>query len=107
MVAVTAAGCFPYFSKLAALDMYGLNDPHLARHRPEDFGYGYMGHELMSPEYVVSRAPEIVVFHIGRNPSIPTAFVRTDFLNQYQLVSIEVPGWEGRPGYVWLRSGFP
>jgi arabinofuranosyltransferase len=107
VIAVTAAGCLPYFSKLPALDMHGLNDAHLARNRPDDFGYGYMGHELMDPEYVVSRAPEIVIFHIGRNPSIPADFVRTDFLNEYERVSIDVPGWDGHPGYVWLRGGFP
>ena len=34
LFAVTAAGCLPYFSELPALDMLGLNDRHIAHHRP-------------------------------------------------------------------------
>jgi hypothetical protein len=65
LVAVTAAGCIPYWSGLPALDMLGLNDHHLARHRPAEFGSGRLGHELGDGAYVLSREPDLIVYHVG------------------------------------------
>jgi hypothetical protein len=65
LVAVTAAGCIPYWSGLPALDMLGLNDHHLARHRPTEFGSGRLGHELGDGAYVLSRKPDLIVYHVG------------------------------------------
>ena len=62
LVAVTAAGCIPYFSRLPSLDMLGLNDRYLATHPPKDLGEGYIGHELGDGAYVLSRAPDLVIF---------------------------------------------
>jgi hypothetical protein len=65
LMAVTAAGCLPYWSHLPALDMLGLNDYYLPRHPPEDFGHGVLAHELGDGAYVLSQHPDIIVFHIG------------------------------------------
>ena len=65
LVAVTAAGCIPYWSGLPSLDMLGLNDHHLARHRPPEFGSGRLGHELGDGAYVLSREPDLIVYHVG------------------------------------------
>ena len=65
VVAVTAAGCIPYWSELPAIDLLGLNDHYLARQRPKGFGQGLLGHELGDPDYVLRRAPDLVVFHVG------------------------------------------
>lgn len=65
LLAVTAAGCLPFWSELPALDMLGLNDAWLPRHPPADFGSGPIGHELGSGRYVLERAPDLIVFHIG------------------------------------------
>jgi len=61
LIAVNAAGCFPYVSRLPSLDMLGLNDFHIAHHRPPDMGEGPIGHELGDGSYVLSRKPDIVV----------------------------------------------
>lgn len=65
LIAVTAAGCLPYWSELPSLDMLGLNDYYLPRNPPPDFGSGYLGHELGSGAYVFSRQPDILVFNVG------------------------------------------
>ena len=62
LVAVTAAGCIPYFSGLPSLDMLGLNDHYLATHRPEDTGGSYIGHEVGDGAYVLGRQPDLVIF---------------------------------------------
>ncbi len=90
-LAVTAAGTLPYFSRLPALDMQGLNDRHIAR-RPSEAGF--LGHDHGDGPYVLGRAPDIIAFRgPGRGPP---AFVsgrqmRHDprFRNNYKLVRFE------------------
>ena len=65
LVAVTAAGCIPYWSELPALDMLGLNDYYLPRHPPSDLGQGFLGHEIGNGKYVLDRKPDIIVFLTG------------------------------------------
>ncbi len=69
LLAVTAAGCLPYWSELPALDMLGLNDYYLPRHKPQDVGSGLLGHELGDGEYILQRAPDIIVFNVGSRPA--------------------------------------
>ena len=68
LVAVTAAGTIPYFSKLPSLDMLGLNDRHIARQRPEKAGD--LAHDHADGAYVLDRAPDLIVFSLG----IPAGF---------------------------------
>jgi hypothetical protein len=62
LIAVNAAGCLPYFSRLPAIDMLGLNDFYIARHPPAEMGHGPIGHELGDGSYVLSRKPDLIVF---------------------------------------------
>ena len=62
LLAVDPAGCLPYASRLPSLDMLGLNDSHIARHRPPDMGKGVVGHELGDGVYVLSRKPDLIAF---------------------------------------------
>jgi len=57
LMAVTEAGCLPYWSELPSLDMMGLNDYYLPRHPPKDMGQGLIGHELGDGRYVLDRKP--------------------------------------------------
>ncbi len=61
LLAVDAAGAIPFYSGLRSIDMLGLNDAHIARHRSESFGQGIQGHELGDGAYVLSREPDIIV----------------------------------------------
>jgi arabinofuranosyltransferase len=69
LVAVTAAGCIPYWSELPALDMLGLNDYYLPRHPPPGIGRGLIGHELGDGRYVLAQNPDIIVFSVGTEPA--------------------------------------
>lgn len=73
LLAIDAAGAIPFYAELRSLDMLGLNDAQIARHRSESFGQGIQGHELGDGAYVLSREPDIVVS--GRLGSGRLAFV--------------------------------
>lgn len=71
LFAVDSAGCLPWFSKLPALDMLGLNDHYLAHHPPLDMGTNDLGHELGDGAYVLSRQPDLVLFGIPSDHGRP------------------------------------
>ncbi len=107
LLAVDAAGCLAYFSRLPALDMLGINDRFLASHPPPDFGHDRAGHELGSGEYVMSRAPDLVL------PCLPQGathgcyrsgrelLTREDFRAHYRLLN-----FEGRTPYTFRSQIF-
>ncbi len=68
LLAVTAAGCLPYWSELPCLDMLGLNDYYLPRHKTNMIGLGPLGHELGDTAYVLEQRPDIICFHTGIDP---------------------------------------
>lgn len=63
VIAVAAAGAIPYYSRLPTIDMYGLNDAHIA-HRPFP---ERRGGRLMKWDnaYVLSRQPDLIVINRG------------------------------------------
>jgi hypothetical protein len=62
LIAVSAAGALPYAAGFPCVDMLGLNDYYLPRHKPSEFGAGFIGHELGDGAYIISRKPDIVIF---------------------------------------------
>jgi arabinofuranosyltransferase len=132
LLAVTAAGCLPYWSELPALDMMGLSDYYLPRHRPESFGTGMVGHELGDGAYVLSRNPDLIVFDVGApDPSWrsgaeleklaefharfvpvplrtePEGYTATVFMNRYsdRIGVVRTPGSLSVPGYLFTGAG--
>jgi arabinofuranosyltransferase len=100
LIAVTAAGCLPYWSELPALDMMGLNDYYLPRHPPPDFGTGFIGHELGDGRYVLSRNPDIIIFNTGSGPFYRSGeeLDRTpEFHARYVPVTLRAPAAEFPP----------
>ena len=71
LLAVTASGAVPYWSRLPALDLFGLADRHIARTRPPDWGEGMLGHEAGDAAYMLSRKPDLILFGTpgGREPT--------------------------------------
>jgi len=63
LIAVTASGSIPYWSDLNAIDMYGLNDYYCHAIR-SGFRHGFPGHELGDGRYILSRRPDLILFHI-------------------------------------------
>jgi len=63
LVAVPSAGAIPFYSRLPTIDMYGLNDAHVARVPFPEIGRG----RLMKWDnaYVLSRTPDLIVINRG------------------------------------------
>ncbi len=95
LLAVDAAGCLPYYSRLPAIDMLGINDKYLAAHPPPGFGHGRLGHELGNGAYVMSRAPDLVLPCLSQGAdhgcyrSGRELLARADFRQHYRLLNFE------------------
>lgn len=108
VLAVTAAGTLPYFSRLPAIDMLGLNDRWLATHPPADFGYGRLGHELGDGAYVFRRRPDLIIMcgaHGGESGCFRGSrelVSQPGFHDEYRLLTVRGArrGFETR---VWAR----
>jgi hypothetical protein len=59
-IAVIPAGAIPYESGLETIDMLGISDEHIA-HRDLELGAFAAGHEKYDTEYVLDRAPDIII----------------------------------------------
>jgi len=68
LVALNPAGIIPFYSKLPAIDMLGLNDVHIARRGRRDRGLPF-GHQAGDGNYVLSRRPDIILFKGGDSPT--------------------------------------
>lgn len=71
LLAVDAAGCLPYFSGLPSLDMLGLNDKHIARHRRPGYQPGKLAHDLGDGQYVFDRKPDLFIFNSPYGDYVP------------------------------------
>jgi hypothetical protein len=106
LLAVDAAGCMPYASRLPSLDMLGLNDSHISHHRPGNMGKGFLGHELGDGDYVMTRKPDLMAFcwrGDSNQPCLPSDqdMARTpNFLRHYRLVFFRAPGTDAA---LWTR----
>jgi arabinofuranosyltransferase len=65
-IATAAAGAIPYYSGLRTIDIFGLNDAHIARLPFPDIQRA--GLMKWDAEYIVSRQPEIIVINRGYVP---------------------------------------
>lgn len=109
LLAVEPAGGPPYASRMAAVDMLGLNDPVLAHMRPETFGTGRVGHELGDGDYTLSRRPDILMFCRPRNDGRSCfrgshqLMRKQVFRREHRLVRIDVRGTKRVVSRIWFR----
>jgi len=114
LMAVTAAGSFPYWTGFPSLDMLGLNDAYIASHAPPDFGQGWAGHELGDAPYVLRRAPDLIQFSAIRR-SEETGYFRVEqdlartaeFRARYRLVTFEASSPREARWRIWVRWESP
>jgi nicotinamide riboside transporter PnuC len=106
LIAVTAAGCLPFFTGFPAIDMHGLNDAYMTRHKPESFGSGRVGHEIMNLNYILSRRPEIIVLHLGKH-AYGSEFGKQKAIKQsYRPYKVKTHGRLPFNPTIWLRREF-
>lgn len=106
VIATNTAGTVPYYSGFVAIDTLGLADRHIATRRIPGMGRGLAGHEKGDGAYVLSRAPDLVMF--GAAPGRRTPEFRGDrelwalpgFHDAYVLEGADLPS--GRRA-VWYR----
>lgn len=105
---VEAAGCLGYFSKLPAVDLLGLNDRAIARHRPAGAdrrrpGHGF-GATRADYDYVVERGVDLLFRHIGRNRKRPGVLKHDGRGGTAQFTRIAVHArLRRRPHWAWLN----
>lgn len=107
LIAVHAAGVLPFYAGRPTLDMWGLNDAHIARAEVDDFGKGTAGHERHDYAYVLSRAPDLILPERGLVTADPVYLpdppeFPAGFSDQYQSVSVRLP--DGRALNFWRRN---
>lgn len=104
-VALTAAGSVGYYSRLPVLiDMYGLNDRYLTRNRPSDFGHGLIGHEVGDNAYVLSKKPDVIVFHVGDRQPWMGMGQEPAFVGHYTPRPLPADPNTGVVRYIWTRN---
>ncbi len=95
LLAVEPGGCIPFWSQLPSIDMLGLNDYYIPRHPPQNFGQGWIGHELGDGPYVLSRQPDMVLFCLpggSADPCFTSGKQMTEdpsFYEHYTLVNFQ------------------
>jgi hypothetical protein len=111
-LAVDAAGAVPFYSRLPAIDMVGLNDRWIATHPPDQVGVGFLGHELGDGASVLARHPDFVL--LGRPPGEVAFELRSEkqmieteeFQRDYRALFLEI----GDPPLIarlWTRLTSP
>ncbi|TPV93472.1 MAG: hypothetical protein B7733_20080 [Myxococcales bacterium FL481] len=119
LLAVTAAGSVPYFSRLPALDMLGLNDRHIAR-QPGDPKRA-LAHNHGDGTYVLDRAPDLVLFgpprgrgpinlagqQMGKDPRFAAGYLGVPFeaLDPYFVANHTFVRSRGRVGMSVTNTG--
>ncbi|MBS0207976.1 MAG: hypothetical protein JSS27_03385 [Planctomycetes bacterium] len=105
LMAVTAAGCLPYYTEFPALDMLGLCDRHIAR-QPPATSDGWLAHDHGDGRYVLDRRPELIVFHIGSPQPMFVSGLQMAadprFHRDYRQVKLPY-GPERKTAYIWVR----
>ena len=96
VLAVHAAGILPYYTGLETIDMWGLNDAHIARAPVDDLGKGIAGHERHDYAYVLSRRPDYILPERGLVTEVPIELADPpefgpDFRTWYQPASTKTP----------------
>jgi 4-amino-4-deoxy-L-arabinose transferase-like glycosyltransferase len=60
-IALNPVGAVPYYSGLYTIDMLGLTDEHIAHTDVTMQARGYAGHEKGDGEYILDRAPDVIL----------------------------------------------
>jgi hypothetical protein len=98
--ATPAAGIVPFLTGRPTIDMYGLNDAHIAHRRVPPGAAGKAGHEKHDARYVLDRRPDLVLTSLSRRGLPHSAGLRevaARFRACYELIAL-VRVQKGPPG---------
>ncbi len=89
-LAVDAAGTLPFYTGLRTIDMFGLNDTHIA-HLSTGIGDGTAGHEKSDPAYVLAQQPTYITSWVdaaGKPITAGLPTVAAEFSRHYRLRAV-------------------
>jgi hypothetical protein len=98
VIATNTAGSIPYYSKLKTIDMFGLNDVHIAHRHIRGMGRRSAGHEKSDGKYVLSLEPDYIQFGSSRGKKSPSfrgdreIYKDPEFIKNYELKTYQLPG---------------
>jgi hypothetical protein len=112
LMAVSAAGCLPYFTRYPVIDMLGLNDYYLPRHPPPPAArLGVSAHDLGSGPYILARRPDLIVYDVGAPHDAFLTGHQLDadpaFRAAYTPVVFDLPTAPGGAATVWVNRESP
>ncbi|HEY3499044.1 MAG TPA: hypothetical protein VGK73_30340, partial [Polyangiaceae bacterium] len=117
-IAVDSAGCVPFFSRLPAIDMLGLNDREIPRRRGTERATGSVSfdlHDIGDADYVLSRRPDLILpcGPLGADaacdvvPWTHRLFQHREFRARYAPMSFRGLVPFQAEGTVWVRKDSP
>jgi arabinofuranosyltransferase len=77
-LATDGAGKIPFFSKLITIDMFGLNDAHIAHQISPGF---IVGHNKVDPDYVLLKSPDLIAAGIGPTLDLTAGMTREKYFS--------------------------
>ncbi len=80
-LAIDAAGKVPYYSRLATIDMYGLNDGPIGRKKVTSLDF-IVGHNKIDPDYVLARKPDLIAAWSTKELDLYCGLSRTKYRSQ-------------------------
>jgi len=99
VIAVDAAGAIPYFSGLRSIDMFGLNDRHIAHIVVPTMGSGKPGHEKYDARYVYAQNPDWIASWIKRDGMMWMGLSRWPERERYSLYLVVQTRYTSLPWY--------
>jgi hypothetical protein len=81
------AGAIAYYSQRRVIDLYGLNDLHIAHLAVANMGQGKPGHEKQDPHYVLDRRPDYILAEWDNNFQP----FRPQLKRDYEYLSVRAP----------------
>ncbi|HYU33442.1 MAG TPA: hypothetical protein VEW48_14895 [Thermoanaerobaculia bacterium] len=103
-IALCPVGALPYYSRFRTIDMLGLNDPHIARVKP-DLSYYYPGHQRHDGPYVLSRRPDLILLANGPVAGDPAAPFPWESVRVYERDLVIDPRFRAEYGLVHIPLG--
>ena len=96
VIAVGPAGKIPYYSELYTIDMWGLNNEHIARTHSKRLA---AGHKKFDFDYVLSLKPEFIIGYAGfKDSDMPPEYEKFNAPeDEYKSVDVV---FRLKPGYI-------
>lgn len=103
-IALCPVGALPYRSGFRTIDMLGLNEPAIARTKP-DRSYYYPGHQRHDGPYVLSRRPDLILLANGPVVEDPAAPFPWEQVRPYERDLVADPRFTAEYGLVRIPLG--